>query len=248
MKKKDPLSYTNRTYRDLVDQGHLVSTTIMVRETDLHILAETDVSKEGLNLIGTARNQLETYIEKHPEFLTSLAPLPQDTSAPPLIRDMLHAATIADIGPMAAVAGGVAEFVGRGLLKAGITTEVMVENGGDIFLQRNKDCTVGIYAGETSPLSGTVGVQIKQETMPIGICSSSKTIGHSLSLGTSDAVTVLAKDTTLADTIATRLGNEMQDDMNHVLNVAKTFANIIGVVVVKGQQLGAWGDIELVKL
>jgi ApbE superfamily uncharacterized protein (UPF0280 family) len=148
---------------------------------------------------------------------------------------------------MGAVAGAIAEFVGRELLNSGLTHEVMVENGGDIFIQRHKDCTIGIFAGE-SPLSYKVGLRIKQETMPIGICSSSGSVGHSLSLGTADAVTVLAKNTAIADTAATRLGNEMQENMNHVLETARTFPDIMGVVIIKDDKLGVWGDIELVQL
>ena len=247
MQKKDPLSYTKRTYRDFIDQDKLISTKIMVLETDLHILAEIDVKKDSHDLICTARSQIATYIHQHPDFLTSLVPLAQDPLAPPLIRAMLHAGIMADIGPMGAVAGGIAEFVGRGLLNTRLTREVMVENGGDIFLKRHKDCTIGIFAGE-SVLSHQLGIRITQHKMPLGICSSSASIGHSLSLGTADAVTVLAHDTTIADTVATRLGNEMQEDMNHVLEVAKTFPDIMGVILVKDDQLGAWGDIELIRL
>ena len=247
MSKKDPLSYTNRTYRDLVDQGKLVSTRIMVHETDLHILANIDVKSQGHDLICTARNQVEAYIKQFPAFRTSLSPLKRNPLATPLIQSMLHAGIIANIGPMGAVAGGIAEFVGKGLLAGGFTQEVMVENGGDVFLHRNRDCCISIYAGESS-LSGNIGVQVKQDSMPLGICSSSGSIGHSISFGTADAVTVLAKDTTVADTVATRLGNEMQDDMNHVLGVAKTFTDILGVVIIKDDQLGAWGDIELIHI
>jgi ApbE superfamily uncharacterized protein (UPF0280 family) len=245
--KKDPLSYTERTYRKLVNPGNLVSTRIIVEETDLHILADRDVRKESHDFIRTARRQVANYIHQYPEFRTSLTPMGQDSDAPPLIQAMHHAALVANIGPMGAVAGGIAEFVGRGLLDLGITGEVMVENGGDIFLHRHKDCTIGIYAGE-SLLSNRVGIRIRQESMPLGICSSSGSIGHSLSLGTADAVTVLAKDTTIADTIATRLGNEMQDDMNHVLKIAATFPDILGVVIIKDDTLGARGDIELIQL
>jgi ApbE superfamily uncharacterized protein (UPF0280 family) len=247
MPKKDPLSYTNRSYRSLVEQGDLIATVVMVQETDLHIMAEQEVRKQSHDLVCTARNQIEAYIRQHPEFHTSLIPLPLDTKAPPLIQAMLNAGVVADIGPMGAVAGGIAEFVGVGLIKMGLTEEVMVENGGDVFLHRHKECCISIFAGE-SPLSQKVGIKINQDAMPLGICSSSASIGHSLSLGTSDAVTVLARDTTIADTVATRLGNEMQDDMNHALDVAKTFPDIQGVVIIKDKQLGAWGNVELIQL
>ena len=123
------------------------------------------------------------------------------------------------------------------------------ENGGDIFLQRNQECLTAIYAGE-SPLSNRIGLRITADTMPIGICTSSGSIGHSLSFGLADSVTVLAHDTALADTAATRLGNELKadEDMAHTLEVAQQIPDLLGVVVVKNETLGAWGDVELVKL
>lgn len=248
MIKKDPLSYTTRSYRNRVDSGSLTSTRVTVQETDLHILAETDVRRASHDLICTARNQVEAFIAQQPDFLTSLVPLAPAPLATPLIQTMLSAARIANIGPMGAVAGAIAEFVGTALIQSGITAEVMVENGGDVFLQRRKQCCIGIFAGQ-SPLSHKIGLDIQQGAMPLGICSSSGSIGHSLSFGNADAVTVLAKQTAIADTVATRLGNEMQDDINHVLEVAKTFqGSIMGVVVIKDTQLGAWGEIELVNL
>ena len=108
---------------------------------------------------------------------------------------------------MAAVAGAIAEYVGRSLLLQGVR-EVMVENGGDIFLSRKKDCTVAIFAGQ-SPLSNKVGVLIAGKDMPRAVCTSSGTVGHSLSFGDADSVTVLASSTPLADAVATRLGNEV---------------------------------------
>ncbi len=249
VKKRDPLSYRERTYRALVDQGSLLATAITIQETDLHILAEQDVRAAAHDLIITCRSQIERYIASHRQFATSLCPLPQDNLAPALIQNMLTAARAADVGPMAAVAGAIAEFVGRGLLKAGLTNEVMVENGGDIFLLRNQECLTAIYAGE-SPLSNKIGLRIIPEKMPLGICTSSGSIGHSLSFGQADSVTVLAPNTALADTAATRLGNELKndDDMGHTLDVAQTIPGLLAVVVVKNETLGAWGDIELVKI
>ncbi len=233
----------------MVDPGSLLATSITVQETDLHILAEQEVHAAGHNLIITARSQLERYIASHPHFASSLRPLPLDNLAPAIIQTMLRAALAAEVGPMAAVAGAIAEFVGRGLITGGLTHEVMVENGGDIFLLRNQECLSAIYAGE-SPLSNRIGLRIGREKMPLGICTSSGSIGHSLSFGRADSVTVLAQNTALADTAATRLGNEMKsaDDMAHTLAVAQDIPGLQGVVVIKNETMGAWGDVELVKI
>ena len=152
---------------------------------------------------------------------------------------------------MAAVAGAIAEFVGKGLLDHGVD-EVIVENGGDIFMKRNQECISSIFAGQ-SPLNQKVGIKIAQENMPMGVCTSSGSVGHSLSLGQADSVTVLAGSTPLADAAATRIGNEVStkvagNDIEHALEVAKTIPDLVGVVVIQGEQMGAWGNIDLVGL
>jgi hypothetical protein len=251
-KPKKPESYSNRSYRKLASESGLVSTTLRIEETDLHILAESDVTTEATNLILQYRSQLENYIVKNPEFLATLDPLANDKIAPPLVRDMLQAGIQAGVGPMAAVAGAIAEYVGKGLLKSGFS-EVMVENGGDVFLNRLQDCTVAIFAGESS-LSYKVGVRLPADKMPVGICTSSGTVGHSLSLGNADSVTVIANSTSLADAAATRLGNEVgrgrsgKSGLQNALDRAGDIEGIRGVVVICGEVMGAWGEVELVKL
>ena len=249
-KKISPESYQDRIYRKNISADGLVSSYVSVKETDLHILAAGDIAKDGYDSVHRYRNQLENYIGSHPDFLTVLVPLKPDPLAPPIIKDMLQAATAANVGPMAAVAGAIAEYVGRDLLETGLE-EVVVENGGDIFLKRNRECATAIFAG-TSPLSQKVGVRIAPEHMPLGICTSSGTVGHSLSLGQADSVTVLASSTPLADAAATLLGNEAssggKENINHVLEVARTIPGLLGVVIICGEQMGAWGEIDLVGL
>ena len=155
----------------------------------------------------TYRHQLEKHISTFPEFARSLMPLPFQTEAPSLIREMLQAARLARVGPMASVAGALAEQVGKDLLEH--TRQVIVENGGDIFLKVSQDITVGIYAG-TSPLSNKLAVKIPSSITPLGVCTSSGTVGHSLSFGKADAVTIIAQSTALADATATAIGNRVK--------------------------------------
>lgn len=249
--KITPASYRERSYRNIIDPDGMVSTLVTVRETDLHILAPVDVFESASQSVYRFRNQLENYINSHPGFLKAMRPLPMDLLAPPMIREMLQAAITANVGPMAAVAGVIAEYVGRELLVAG-SGEVMVENGGDIFLARNKDCIASIFAGQ-SPLSGRVGIRVPRPMMPVGLCTSSGTVGHSLSLGRADSVTVLAGSTALADAVATRLGNEVTGgeagrQFDQALAVARQIPGIHGVVIILDQQLGAWGQVDLVAL
>ena len=250
-KKISPSDYKKRGYRQSITSSPgLISSYVTVKETDLHILAATGIEKDGYNAVHRYRNQLENYISSHPDFLTALVPLDFDTLAPPIIKDMLQAGIAANVGPMAAVAGAIAEYVGRDLLSTGIE-EVIVENGGDVFLQRKNDCISAIFAGQ-SPLSQKVGIRIPVKRMPVGICTSSGTVGHSLSLGQADSVTVLAASTLLADAAATRIGNEVssggKEKINHALEVAQAISGLLGVVIICGENIGAWGEIDLVGL
>ncbi len=226
----------------------LTETYLSIKETDLLILAEKDVKDIATRLVLQFRSQLENYIDSQPDFLTALVPLDMNILAPPIVKEMLAAGQQAGVGPMAAVAGAMAEYVGKELLKS-TTDEITVENGGDVFMYRKQESIASIYAG-TSPLSYRVGIKIPGNLMPCGICTSSGTIGHSLSLGQADSVTVLASCTALADTAATRIGNEMKDktNMNHALAIAQEIGDLHGVVIVQNEQLGVWGDIELTPL
>ena len=241
-----------RTYRTLADDSGLISSFAKVIDTDLHILADRDVSVRALELALQFRLQIEKYIEQHPEFVRALTPLPLDATAPPIVREMLTAGISAEVGPMAAVAGVIAEYVGRKLLREGCR-EVMVENGGDIFISRTRDCTVAIFAGD-SPLSLKVGVRLGKEAMPVAVCTSSGKVGHSLSFGEADSVTVIAGRAALADAAATRLGNEVGKvtknyaGIKRALDASRTIAGISGVVVVCGEKIGAVGDVELIKI
>ena len=148
---------------------------------------------------------------------------------------------------MAAVAGTFAEFVGRDLLK--FSSEVIVENGGDIFLKTAKSRLVGVYAGEDSPMTGKIALKIEPFDTPLGVCTSSGTVGHSLSFGKSDAVVVLSPSTALADASATAIGNIVQTeaDIEKALEYARGVAGLIGVAVIINDKMGAWGKINLIR-
>ena len=135
--------YRERSYRHDISRTDLVSYEVRVKETDLLIRSGTQLKEKAAELVFTLREQLETYIETHPPFLKSMKPLPSDRHAPEIIRIMIEAGQKTGVGPMAAVAGAVAESVGNGLLNH--TDEVIVENGGDIFARVDHPLTVGIF-------------------------------------------------------------------------------------------------------
>lgn len=239
--------YQPRTYRRWVKDEELVSFTVTVKETDLYIRAATNLEAEALQSVIMHRTPLEGYITNHPIFLHSLEPCPVGDDAPAIVRDMAQAAEKVGVGPMAAVAGAMAEAVGKDLLAC--TPEVIVENGGDIFLRLLKPRLVGVYAGE-SPLTGRIALEINPEDTPLGVCTSSGTVGHSLSFGVADAAIVIARWTTLADAAATAIGNIVKspDDINTAVERAKVIDGLTGVVVIKDDRMGVWGKVKLVPL
>jgi len=240
-------AYEPRTYRTRMARAGLTGFRVAAKETDLWVLASQDFTQEVRDLVIQERQQLETYIARHPGFLTSLVPWPPDPFAPPVVREMIEAATAVGVGPMAAVAGALAARAGRRL--SALSPEVIVENGGDIYLSITRPATVALFAG-TSPLSHRVGLNLDPALSPLGVCTSSATVGHSLSFGRADAACVLAKSAALADAAATALGNRVQgpDTIASALDWIASLPEILGAVVVVGEKLGAVGRVELVPL
>jgi ApbE superfamily uncharacterized protein (UPF0280 family) len=239
--------YEERTYRNSVKTDDLVNFEVIVKETDLLIRAERELSKEARESILKYRNQVETYIAVHPEFVKSLVPLDEDIHAPEIVREMIRTSALCHVGPMAAVAGAMAEFVSRDLLKG--TNQVIVENGGDIYLATSRERVIGIYAG-TSPLSMKVGITISPEDSPLGICTSSGTVGPSLSFGRADAVCILSKSAALADAAATAVGNQVREkkDIEQGLEIGQGIEGVLGTLVIVEDRMGAWGKVKLTRL
>jgi ApbE superfamily uncharacterized protein (UPF0280 family) len=236
--------YTERHYRTRVRSPDLLSFHVAVKETDLWISAEQALEKEAVGLVVDCRHRLEHYIATHPSFLTALQPFPEDPYAPAIVKEMISSTREVGVGPMASVAGAIAQHVGLGLLPW--TRQVIVENGGDIFLRAARDVTVSLFAGQ-SPLSERVGLIIPERMMPLGVCSSSATVGHSLSMGVADAVCVLSPSAALADGAATALCNRIggKKELRRLDRLAKSIEGVVGVVVIMGDQLATWGAVEL---
>jgi ApbE superfamily uncharacterized protein (UPF0280 family) len=236
--------YEPRIYRRTCQSQDLVSFSVVIRETDLFILAEKNLQEQARKAALECRRILDQYIARNPLFLKSLIPLPDDPKAPSLVSSMILAARKARVGPMAAVAGAIAEFVGRELLN--LSSQVVVENGGDIFLQSSQTRTILILAGK-SALSGRIALEIEAEQSPLGICTSSGICGHSLSFGCADAVVILSPSTALADAAATAIGNIVQtrDDMDTALQQAQAIEGIDGAVLLKDDSAGFWGKVKI---
>jgi len=245
MKSKN---YQRRFYRDWVRQKDLYSLGIVVKETDLIILTDKLVDREfAEKRIQLYRRDIEGYINRDSRFLTELKPIEVEFNARPIVKAMSRAAKRTNVGPMAAVAGAIAQFLGEDLLKKGYQ-EVIVENGGDIFLATRKDRTIAVYAGRSKLWQG-LKLIIKAQDSPLGICTSSGTIGHSLSFGCADSVVILAQDAILADAAATAVANRINSraDLEKAVDFARSVRGIYGVLAVLKNNLVSWGKIEIVR-
>lgn len=238
-----PDPYADRDYRALHHAKDLLYYRVSVKETDLHIGTRRVLEAEALEAILAARQAVEAAIADRPRFRSSLEPLQSHGTEPPIIRRMLEAGASASVGPMAAVAGAIAEFVGRRL--SGRSREVIVENGGDVFLRGDRERLVAVHAG-TSPLSGLLAVAV-QPGDGLGVCTSSATVGHSLSLGRADAALVIAGSCALADAAATRLGNLCTgaEAIQPALEEICAIPGIEGALVVMEEQIGMLGNIVI---
>ncbi len=233
-----------------------------IRIGETYLILKTDQLEYKLpKFILSQRIKLKNYINIHPEFLTSFEPvlvtvehnksingIESPINEPPLIvKLMSRAGRKGNVGPMAAVAGTISQLC-MGFLVENGAKYVIIDNGGDVALKTDKDVTVGLYAGESS-LSGKLGFKIKSEKTPMGICTSSGTVGHSISFGRSDSVTVFADEASIADALATSIGNFAVGETDHdavqnSIERAEEFKKLMrGVLVVVGENAGTLGKI-----
>ncbi|MDD1660987.1 MAG: UPF0280 family protein [Methanomicrobiales archaeon] len=210
------------------------------RETIATILADDSshvaAAKEGML---SARQELERYIARDPFFAVTYDPYSPDDGGK-VVGRMADAARLAGVGPMAAVAGAIAWSGLEAMIGAGARFGV-IDNGGDIALATDRELRVGVHAG-ASPLSDTLAFVIPPGDGIRGICTSSATVGPSVSLGIADSVTVFSGNVASADAWATAICNEIRPDDRSILSrLAGT--DITGVLVIQGEEMIRWGDL-----
>lgn len=238
-----------RAYRDSVrPQDGEVRFLVAVEQTDLLVVAEKNLQEAVASHVSQVRGDIKNWIMFHPDFAESLVPVAVPDTAPDIVRAMAEAAARCNVGPMAAVAGGVAQSVAD--VFVGESPNILVENGGDVYIHSTRERVVALLA---EPESGsTIGLKIEADAFPVAVCASSGTIGHSLSLGSGDLVAVIARDGRFADAAATALCNMLksEDDMDSVLARARELAEfgLSGVFAQFDQKVAAWGALELVAL
>jgi len=213
-----------------------------IGETRAKILANDEgYFNQAINEIIRRRREIERYIEENPKFKESLKPLSPKRKAPEIIKRMCHASKIFKVGPMAAVAGIIAEFSARKMAEAGAKSAI-VENGGDIYAITEDEIIIGLFSNTRFD---NLAFVLKKEDTPISICSSSSLMGHSLSFGRCDLAIVFSRDSAIADCGATKLANLIKDkqDLEKSLNYIISKPGVLGAVAIKDDSIGMVGEL-----
>jgi len=230
-----------RRYRHEADTQRWRTCRMREETSDLYIRSSQDVEDDARIILRTLREQVRGHIDRQFEFHTSLTPVPPLPHVPQVIAMMYEASERAGVGPMAAVAGAIAECIGEILQEQ--TEEIIIENGGDIWLRLTRPASVAIFPGGVH--FGTIPLLIRPERTPCGVCTSSARTGHSFSFGRADAATIVASSAALADALATETCNRVRcaDDMEEAARFAIEHG-ADGVAIVLSERLVVMGEIE----
>ena len=240
-----------KTYRNSFSKERFQSFIITYKEADLWVGIDPDSFQEemkelALSTLKAIWDELGAYFEIDPFFKKSLKPCPLKDTAPSIAKQMASVGEKAGVGPMASLKAIICELVGKALLENFSIREMVIENGGKLFVSLQNPLTVSIFAGD-SPLSGMVGLEIKAEQTPLGVCTFAQTERTPMNFGKADAVIVASKDPAMADAFTTALGNLIKKPGNveKVLKRADNVPEILAAVLVCEDQIGIRGEFEL---
>ena len=241
------MEYKERTYRSRFSDDERRWFCVKFLESDLWIGVDSGSYRASMEadtyaMLVELRRSMDAYLLMDPAYKAALTPYDAGLEAPEILKEMSRVSHKTGIGPMSAVAGAVARHVAEFLG----TKEVIVENGGDIYAQACSDMDISVFAGQ-SPLSEKIGLHIPAASFPLGICTSSGTVGPSLSLGRADAVMIVCKDVMLADSYATAMANRIKtvNDLQPVIDRISAIPEILGAIAVKDDRMAITGQFEL---
>ena len=219
------------------------------KESDITIISESTIAIErAKKVFFSSRNILERYIVEHSSFSTSFKPL-KIFSSEPIIQKMSQAAKLYDVGPMAAVAGALADLMMEEMKNKKLdfvpAKTALVENGGEIAINSEKDMKIALYAGQNK-LNLNLGFLITKKDCPLGIATSSATVGHAVSLGQADAVTIFSENAAYADAAATKIanlvkGDDIEKSIKTALDAADDYWGIKGALICREDKIGTAG-------
>lgn len=242
----------NEAKRVRIDGKRLLFNRFKIKESNILLKTDEKAFYSAVEAAVKHRADLDGYIKKRPEILWALEPIDCGDDPPPIIERMCTAAKKAEVGPMAAVAGALADLIAEAALKNG-ASGVLVEDGGELFADGEYSFTVSIGAGY-SPISRQIGFKLTPDLYPVGIATSSATVGHALSFGIADAVTVISRNAALADALATAIcnatrGSSPTEAVEEGIRAARKYEEVKGVLIVVRDKVGLLGEVpELIKI
>lgn len=245
------MEYKDRNYRSRFAGDNRRWFSVKFLESDLWIGVDSGSYSQSMEadtytLLVDLRRAMDAYLLMDPQYKAALQPYDAGLEAPDILKEMSRVSHKTGIGPMSAVAGAVALKVAEFLKSKYGVKEVIVENGGDIYADATADMDIAVFAGQ-SPLSEKVGLHIPSSAFPCGICTSSGTVGPSLSLGKADAMLIVCRDVLLADSYATAMANRIKtvNDLQPVIEQIQNNPEILGALAVKDDKLAVTGLYEL---
>ncbi|MCD4786436.1 MAG: UPF0280 family protein [Candidatus Eremiobacteraeota bacterium] len=235
-----------RFYRKQIRTYGKFSFEVKIEQSDLFVVCDKNLCEQAHDALREVRNDIENYITRDNLFAKTLEPHHVPNDVPAIIKEMSSASEKYNVGPMASVAGAVSQYLGRKLDP--LCNYIVIENGGDIYFKSDRPITLGIWAGERSPFSGRLKFKLDSPGKSLGICTSSGTVGHSLSFGKADAVVAVADCASLADAAATSIANTVKssNDIEPALEREKERGLLEGLIIVIGDRVGVQGNLELV--
>jgi len=226
---------------------------ITIKESQIHIKSDMKRAiKEAVKTIKHHRLELINYIRTHPEFKYSLNPIKIDDNAPRIVKIMAESSKIAGVGPMASVAGALADLGVEAMLKCGARVAV-VENGGEISIDTDQPINVTVIS-ENPRISGRLGFQITSKESPVGIATSTGRSSHAISFGEADSVTIIADSASIADAAATAVCNvvvgcDVKTSIRRGLDKAKSIVGVRGAMIIRDQRIGIIGNLpKIIKI
>ncbi len=229
--------YERKSYRNRIPLAHSVTFEIEVRETNLAIQAQSDLTAKAKDSVFRYRYQIEEYLRQHPAFREAEAPIQTYASAPEIARYCDLASRLTNIAPMLCMSGAIADFVGRDLV--GDSQNIIVSSGGDSFIRSSIPLEIYLYA-QGSPLHErlVLSLPLLKKTFGLGTFVPKKGI---------NAITVLSRSASWASAYATDMGLRLAagENLNSVLDRAQNYVDVGGIIVVSGSRIIAVGDMIL---
>jgi ApbE superfamily uncharacterized protein (UPF0280 family) len=239
------LSYADRDiYRNKISAEGKYSFRLDYKYSGLYIICDQDLSSELEEPVLSFYRDVETVIAKQADFEKSLVPIKAGEDLPRTIKEMCNAGEVFNVGPMASIAGALCDHLAKSLIDR--CSFLMIENGGDVYIKSSDPLEVGIFIKNTY-FKDKLTLIIEAGQTPCGICSSSGSFGHSLSLGKSDLVTVLSRTATIADAAATSIANTInsEEDIDKAIARFSQYGEVEGLIIIKNKRIGLWGKLQL---